>query len=251
MAKRVLDKIYKACVKSEKELYKLIDEVQTDIMRSGVNNNVSTHLYFPQYETNDMFGKPRPIKKNGHKVWVFDRWVNSNVIPENKKAEVRDNRYPVRNVALWYTPFAYNTEANRKQMKYTPTEFYKEAEKEKVLYEDNDIKVVLLRRNVIPYFHSCQWTHQMADHEYVMYLKREILTEKQTKEINELRKEIHENNKAHNDGNTDALKLNKPLIDKIAKIRKRATKEFEVFHNTKLKDLFRTANRYFNDWYEY
>ena len=252
--RKVLDRILRECKKSEKSLYNLQKEVHAEIAESGFNaDEQSTFFTQSQYETSDQNGGEKCVERYGHKVWIDDIWVSSNRIPQSKKAMVKNGRYPVKTVALWYTPYTYNTAITTEPMRLTPQELYKRAEKEKVLYEDRYIKVAMVRRNAIPLFRSVQWSHKMAQHEYVMYLKQSIPTKRQAQILKEINNAMKVCSEKYRDGEISKEWYNKTqkelLTDRI-KWEKKTQKWMEIFHADKLTTLFQKANYIINDWYE-
>lgn len=251
--KKVLNKILSEAQKSEKLLYKLQKEVQEQIERSGFNRDEpSTFFSNPTYETSDQHGGEKCVKRYGHKVWIYDCWVSSNRVPESKKGLMKDYRYPVRSVALWYTPYNYNTDICREPMRLTPQEMYKKAEKEKTLYEDHNIKVTMLRRNVIPLFHSVQWSHKIAHHEYVMYLKRNVPNKRQTQILKDIADAMVANSEKFRNGEIDIehyRQTSKALLQEKVKWERKTEKWMEIFHADTLRTLFAKADHIINDWW--
>lgn len=249
---KVLNRIFKEAQKSEKLLYKLQKEVHEEIKRSGINGDASYFWTSEQYETDDLQNGEKCVKKYGHKVWVFNLWVGGDG-PEILKSKMKDGRYPVRNVALWYTPYCYNTRLTEVPMKFSAQELYNKAEKEKVLYEDYYIKVSMVRRNSIPFFKSCQWSHKMAYHEYVMYLKQNLATRKEKEIFKDISEKVLENIQKQRNGEITLEEMeqnNKVLFTKRDKLNKKTQKWVEIFHSDNLRNLFRKAGQVINDWYE-
>lgn len=249
-----LVQIEKRCKKSENALKKLFNEVAEKAKLYNVKSGVDYEFWFgtSQYETDDLHGGEKKISRDGHCVWLSNVWVNSNVVPEG--IEVIDGRYPVRVVSYWYTPYCYNTMLNRDTgMRFTPEELYKRSETEKVLYTDSDIKVSMVRRNVIPFFKSCQYSHKISHHEYVMYLRRFCPSKRIQKRISDINEQMDIIRQRFNNGEITREEFGAIIRDYCAEKRKLHSKGevwHEVAHDKKLKDLFITARRYFNDWCE-
>jgi hypothetical protein len=121
-------------------------------------------------------------------------------------------------------------------------ELYKKSETEKVLYEDFDVKISMVRRNVIPNFKSCQYCHKISRHEYVMYLKRK----RGNKKVEDKIRAIYDEMKNYPPLSAERKKL----ADKRHELYKRLYYWHECFHADKLSSLKTKANYYFNDWYE-
>lgn len=251
--------------KSEKTLLTMYKEACRKAQEINTKNGIDYSWRGVNYsysivklsETDDQYTHPRAIEKkddNRHiivhgkeeqyplKVWMSNVWVNSNVIPEGVKDKVIDYRYPVRVVSMWYTPHTFFTRWSGKQL--TLEEFYKKAEKEKVLFFDFEVKISMVRRNAIPNKHSCQWCHKMSKPEYVMYLRREKkLPAKQQKRIEELNDLIH------------TARLNNENISNLreerAKLMRKSYYWHEVLNAETLNKLEAKARHIFNDWYDY
>lgn len=259
---------YKDCIKdffnqarkTEKTLKQMLEEAKKKAENVNVRQRGLTDYDFSmrchEYETDDQYTKPQAIKKDREvtliihgikeqyplQVWLSNAWVNSNKIPESVKDKVIDSRYPIRVASMWYTPHAYITHCSDKRM--TLDEFYKKAEKEKVLFFNFDVKISMLRRNAIPNQHSCQWCHKMSKPEYVMYIRREKkLPAKQQKRIEELNELIH-SARINNENITD-------FINERAKLRKKSYYWHEVLNAETLDKLETKARQVFNDWFVY
>lgn len=209
-----LKEVFKCARKSEKELNKLYKEQIDCAIKENEKNGLSEWLsYFhftcSEYATRDMYSQPIAIEKGGHKVWLFNLWMNSNNVPESMQGKMIDYRFPIRKAALWYEPYNY-----RKNGESSLKDLSEKAEREKILYEDNNVKITMLRRNIIPYFHSCQWCHKVSNHEYVFYIKF----------------------------------YGKPYQDKNGKYH-RDMKLYESGHADSLKHLEIQMKKYINDWY--
>lgn len=259
---------YKDCIKdffsqarkSEKTLEQMLEEAKKKAEKVNAKERGLTDYDFimrcHEDETCDQYTKPQAIKKDRQeiviingieeqyplKVWMSNVWVGSNKIPEGVKDKVIDSRYPVRVASMWYTPHTHFTRWSDKQL--TLDEFYKKAEKEKVLFFNFEVKISMVRRNAIPNKHSCQWCHKMSKPEYVMYLRREKkLPAKQQKRIEELSNLIH-SARINNENVTD-------LIKEKAKIMKKSSYWHEVLNAETLNQLEVKARRVFNDWYSF
>lgn len=247
--------------KSEKTLKQMLEEAKKKAERVNIRERGLTDYKFWQdcheNETSDQYTHPRAIEQKADdrliiihgteecyplKVWLSNVWVNSNNIPESVKDKVIDYRYPVRVASMWYTPHTHFTRWNDKQL--TLDEFYKKAEKEKVLFFDFEVKISMVRRNAIPNKHSCQWCHKMSKPEYVMYLRRrKKLSPKQQKRIEELNSLIH-SARINNENITD-------LRDERAKLMRKSYYWHEVLNAETLNKLEVKARRVFNDWYSF
>lgn len=210
-----LKEVFKYARKSEKELYKLYKEQIECAKKENEENGLSDwlskfHGECSEYATRDMFTEPIAVEKGGHKVWLFNLWMNSNNVPESMRGKMRDYRFPIRKAALWYEPDNYGKTGD-----LALKELSEQAEREKVLYEDCDVKITMLRRNIIPCFHSCQWCHKVSDHEYVFYIKH----------------------------------YGKPYRAEDGKYH-RDMELYESGHADSLKHLEIKMRRYINDWYE-
>jgi hypothetical protein len=245
--------------KSEKTLKKMLDEAKKKAERVNIRERGLTDFDFimscHEDETCDQYTKPQAIKKDQQwaviihgieeqyplQVWMSNVWVNSNKIPESVKDKVIDNRYPIRVASMWYTPHTHFTRWSGKQL--TLDEFYKKAEKEKVLFFNFEVKISMIRRNAIPNKHSCQWCHKMSNPEYVMYLRREKkLPAKQQKRIEELNNLI--NSASYKENIAD-------LIKEKAKLMRKAYYWHEVLNADTLNQLEVKARKVFNDWYSF
>ena len=247
--------------KSEKTLKQMLEDAKKKAERVNVRERGLTDYDFfmrgSEYETSDQYTHPRAIEKkdnNRHiivhgteeqyplKVWMSNVWIGSNRIPESVKDKVIDGRYPVRVASMWFTPHTHFTQWSGKQL--TLDEFYKKAEKEKVLYFDFEVKISMVRRNAIPNKHSCQWCHKMSKPEYVMYIRRKKnVPAKQQKRIDELNNLIR------------SARMNNENISDLVKERGKLTKKFyywhEVLNAETLNKLESKARQVFNDWYDY
>lgn len=247
--------------KSEKTLKQMLEDAKKKAERVNVRERGLTDFGFimrcHEDETDDQYTHPRAIEKKDDdsliivhgaeeqyplKVWMSNVWVNSNKIPESVKDKVIDSRYPVRVASMWFTPYTHFTQWNGKQL--TLEEFYKKAEKEKVLFFNFEVKISMVRRNAIPNKHSCQWCHKMSKPEYVMYLRREkTLPAKQQKRIEELNNLI-----------TSAIMNHENVTDlreERAKLMRKAYYWHEVLSADTLNKLETKARRVFNDWYSF
>ena len=247
--------------KSEKTLKQMLEDAKKKAERVNVRERGLTDYDFfmrgSEYETSDQYTHPRAIEKkdnNRHiivhgteeqyplKVWMSNVWVNSNVIPEGVKDRVIDNTYPVRVASMWFTPHTHFTQWSGKQL--TLEEFYKKAEKEKVLFFNFEVKISMVRRNAIPNKHSCQWCHKMSKPEYIMYLRREkTLPAKQQKRIEELNDLIYTARLNNEDINN--------LREERVKLMRKAYYWHEVLSADTLNKLETKARKVFNDWYSF
>lgn len=247
--------------KSEKTLKQMLEEAKKKAERVNIRErgltDYKTWQNFHEDETSDEYTHPRAIEKkdNGRhiivhgteeqyplKVWMSNVWVNSNVIPEGVKDKVIDNTYPVRVASMWFTPHTHFTQWSGKQL--TLEEFYKKAEKEKVLFFNFEVKISMVRRNAIPNKHSCQWCHKMSKPEYVMYLREQKkLPAKQEQRIKELSDCIKK-------AMIDHAPINDMLAERAELIRKRYYWH-EVLNAETLNKLEAKARKVFNDWYDY
>lgn len=246
--------------RTEKTLKQMLEEAKKKAEKVNLRQRGLTDYKFwldcYGYETCDQYTKPQAIKKDRQglviihgieeqyplKVWLSNVWVNGNTIPESVKDKVIDCRYPVRVASMWYTPHTHFTHWSGKQL--TLDEFYKKAEKEKVLFFNFDVKISMVRRNAIPNKHSYQWCHKMSKPEYVMYLRRQKkLSAKQQKRIEELNGLI---NSAiiNNENITD-------LRDERAKLMRKSYYWHEVLNAETLNKLETKARHVFNDWYSF
>ena len=254
--------------KSEKTLFTMYKEacrkaqeintkngVGFDFPQRGVN---SPYSIVKSSETGDQFTKPKAIEEkseywiiiNGKteqyplKVWLSNVWMGSNKIPESVKDKVIDGRYPIRVASMWYTPYNYFTRWSGKQLTFD--EFYKKAEKEKVLFFNTEVKISMVRRNAIPNMHSCQWKHKMSEPEYVMYIRREKkLPAKQETRLKEIYNEIR------------SLRMQDINADVSALVKEKYNINFkryywhEVLNAETLNKLETKARQVFNDWFDY
>lgn len=205
-----LESVFKAARKSEQTLKRLLNKYAKQAYKENEKNGVASFAYGrTRYATDDQYSQPIAVEENGHKIWLFNIWMNCNVVPDSVRDKMIDHRFPVKSVAMWYEPFHYGL-----GHKLSPDELYEQSEKEKVLYEDWDVKITMLRRNVIPFFHSYQYCHKVSQHEYVFYIK----------------------------------KYGKPYVGENGK-RTRDIKLYECGHADNLKMLQIKMQRYINDWY--
>ena len=252
--------------KSEKTLFTMYKEACKKAEEINIKNDVGSPWRDVKYsysiaklsETGDQFTKPKAIEEKGEysiivhgkmeqyplKVWLSNIWMGSNKIPESVKDKVIDNRYPVRVASMWYTPYTHFTRWSGKQL--TLDEFYKKAEKEKVLFFDFEVKISMVRRNAIPNKHSCQWCHKMSKPEYVMYLRDEKkLPAKQEERLKEIYNEIHSLRMQDSKADVSALVKEKYNIN--------AKRYYwrEVLNAETLSKLEIKARHVFNDWYNF
>lgn len=155
---------------------------------------------------------------------------------------MRDGRYASPRVAFWYTPYHYMTT-------HAMDELYNESETEKILYEDISygIKISIVRKYIIPRFHSCQWCHKISTPEFSLSVLRTDMC-REDKEIfdglcNELNVLMHDKT-----GNNAEKRRN--LCKRMSEIRNRNYRWHECICEKSLKTLFIQARHYFNDWYE-
>ena len=233
--------IFKDAISSECALNKLFKREFRKTVAENAADGLAEYQFFAdcsKYETDDMFGTPKKIEHSGHCVWVSDVWVwaiPGSRIPEIVKSKLKDGRFPVRTVSLWYTPYCYmNTGMD-------VDELYRKSETEKVLYEDFDVKISMVRRNVIPFFKSVQYCHKISKHEYVFYLKRRKSNKKIEGQLDVLRAEAQQ----YDWGTPERTKL----AEKIKKLSAKLSYWHECFHADTLKSLKTTAKHYFNEWY--
>ena len=247
--------------KSERTLKQMLEDAKKKAEKVNAKERGLTDYDFFMHcsedETSDQYTTPRAIEKKADdrhiiihgieeqyplKVWLSNVWVGSNRIPEGVKDNAIDGRYPIRVASMWYTPHTFFTPWSGKQL--TLDEFYKKAEKEKVLFFNFEVKISMVRRNAIPNKHSCQWCHKMSKPEYVMYLRREKkLPAKQQKRIDELNSLIH-SARINNENITD-------LIKERAKLMKKSYYWHEVLNAETLNKLETKARQVFNDWFDY
>ena len=241
----VLDTIQRKCKKSENALNKLYKEMLKEV--SEYNDKHKSHFLCRngEYETNDSQGTEKKIERDGQCVWVFNEYVNTNVIPEGAET-FKGHYYISKRVAYWYTPYTYNDN------KYSLEEFYKKAETEKVLFVSSEIKVSMVRRHVIPNAHSYQWCPKISRHEYVMYYQIYSPTPRLQKQFKELEEEMRKRREEiKNLSSEDRLAIMRPLLDQKRKLYNKQYKWIEVANEKTLSKLFAVAKRYFNDWYKY
>lgn len=234
--KNKLDIIEKAAKKQENKLKKLFKETYEAIKEENIKNGLGDELFFAECaktETDDCHHGEVKKEKDGVCVWVSNVWVNSNKLPQN--VEIIDGRLPVKAVSYWYTPYHYGLNNGM-----TPERLYEESEKEKILYEDFDIKVSLIRRNVIPFFKSFQYCHKMSKQEYVIYLRREK---------NDVRQSLHDVIMEINTLRRSKENIPNELIERQNELRNNLYFWHEVVHDDNLNKVFIKAKRYFNDWY--
>jgi hypothetical protein len=232
-----IEEIFKDAKKTEKNLNSLLKREFDRISKENEQNGLSDYQVFAswcKYETDDMFTTPQKITDGEVCVWASNNWVAPSRPP--KDVEMKEGRFPVKCVSMWYTPYCYMKTG------MDVNELYNNAETEKVLYEDFDIKISMVRRNVIPFFHSVQYTHRITKHEYVLYLKRHGHDEEVEKEMEELYKQL----KQFPSLSPERMKLS----IKRQQLYKSLDYWHECFHADKLKDLEEKALYYFNDWYQ-
>lgn len=164
-----MDKVHEFFLRAKRQeriMKAFFNDIKKNVIECNRQHGLEEYTFFSDcrdLETDDMYEEVEKVENsNGACVWLSNAWVNSNEPP--KGVEMRNNRFPVRCVSLWYTPFSH---MNGKPL----DEFYEQAEKEKVLYQNWDVKISLIRRNAIPNRHSTQWHHKMSKPEYAMYLK--------------------------------------------------------------------------------
>jgi hypothetical protein len=233
---KVVETIFKDAASRERKLYKLFKKEKEKAYLQNEKDGLSEYLFFAycnEYETDDMFGKPQKIEEDGVCVWKSNAWVSSNKMPCD--VEVMNGRFPVKCVSLWYTPYHYMTNIG-------VDELYKKSETEKILYQDFDVKISMVRRNVIPNFRSVQYCHKIAPHEYVMYLKRK----KDNKKVEDKISQLYDEMKKYPPLSPERRKL----ADKRHKLYESLYYWHECFHADKLSSLKAKANHYFNDWYK-
>lgn len=231
--------IFKDARSSERALNKLFEREFRKTVAENAADGLAEFQFFAdcsKYETDDMFGTPKKIEDAGHCVWVSDVWASAGSrTPECAKSKLKDGRFPVRTVSLWYTPYHYMKTA------MNIDELYRNSETEKVLYEDFDVKISMVRRNVIPFFKSVQYCHKISKHEYVLYLKRRKSNKKIEGQLDVLRAEAQQ----YAWGTPERAKLS----EKIKKLFAKLSYWHECFHADTLKALETTAKHYFNEWY--
>lgn len=246
--------------KSERTLKQMLEDAKKKAEKVNAKDRGLTDYDFfmrcYEYETSDQNTTPRAIKKDRQefviingvkeqyplKVWLSNVWVGSNRIPEVIKDKAIDGRYPIRVASMWYTPHTFFSLWSGKQL--TLDEFYKKAEKEKVLFFNTEVKISMVRRNAIPNKHSYQWCHKMSNPEYVMYLRIEKkLPAKQQERIYELNNLIH-SARMNNENITD-------LVKEKAKLMRKSYYWHEVLNAETLNKLETKARHVFNDWYNY
>ena len=242
--------------RTEKTLKQMLEEAKKKAEKVNVKERGLTDYGFfmrcHEDETCDQYTEPKAIKKDRQgvvinhgiveqyplKVWLSNVWVNSNTIPESVEDMVIYSRYPVRVASMWYTPYTHFTRWSGEQL--TLDEFYKKAEKEKVLFFNFEVKISMVRRNAIPSKHSCQWCHKMSNPEYVMYIRREKkLPPKQQKRIEELNNIIN------------STRFNNDLREERAKLMRKSYYWHEVLNAETLNKLETKARKVFNDWYSF
>ena len=239
-----LEYVKKEAKKTENALKKLFQETSENVMTENSERGLSDYEFFADVhknETDDIYGTEQKITrtlKNGREisVWTSNVWVNSNVIPESIRSEVRDDRFPVKTVSYWYTPYCY-------MFKLSCDDLYEQSEKEKILYEDTEVKVSIIRRNSIPFFNSVQYCSQMSEPEYVFYIKRRRDDNKINQKIEQVNERLKEL----------VGKENSAEKEKLIKKRRDLYNELlywhECVHADKFNDLFTKAQKYFNDWH--
>lgn len=232
---------FKEARAEERHLNRLFEEYKQKVIAENKENHLDDFVFFTncnEYETDDAFGTEKKIVDGKQQVWLSNCWVNSNKMPSN--VEIRDNRFAVKCVSYWFTPYTHLTRWNKS---LTAEEVFEKAEKEKVLYEDFDVKISMVRRNLIPCMHTCQWSHKISKHEYVMYVRmKKKPTAKQQAKLDELHQKAHE---------TKDDEERRKILCKIHDINNKLCYWNEVLHNNTLKGLENEALYYFNDWYQY
>lgn len=237
MANKV-EKIFKEAKSTERNLNSLLEKEYKKSVENNMKKGLGEYQTFAswtKYETDDMFDNPRKIKDGDLFVWKSNVWVGGNKVPEG--VEIKDGRFPVECVSLWYTPHCYM------KMGMNVNELYKKSETEKILYEDFDIKISMVRRNVIPFFRSTHYGHRFSKHEYVLYLK---LRKNNNKAVERKMQELLDEIKKLPFG----CEERKNLSWKRAKLGHKLFYWHECFSAPNLKDLERKALYYFNDWYD-
>lgn len=231
--------IFKDARSSERALNKLFEREFLKTVEENAADGLAEFQFFAdcsKYETDDMFGTSKKIEDAGHCVWVSDVWASAgNCTPECVESKLKDGRFPVRTVSLWYTPYCYMKTG------IDVDELYRKSETEKVLYEDLDVKISMVRRNVIPFFKSVQYCHKISKHEYVLYLKRRKSNKKIERQLDVLRAEAQQ----YEWGTPERTKL----AEKIKKLYAKLSYWHECFHAETLKALETKTKHYFNDWY--
>jgi hypothetical protein len=234
-----LDIIKKKTVKRKKELDKFFKSEYQKVLQNNIDNGLEKYNFFASCskdETDSLYGGEQCLEKDGLKIWKSLIWVNGNDIPEG--VETIDGRFPIWSVSMWYSPFHYNNGMSVEEL-------YDRSEKEKILYEDSDIRISWVRRNVIPFFKSVQYCHKMSQPEYIMYIKRQR-NDKDAQTIKTKIDQLSEQIREYRYKNE-----NPPMY--LIEERKYLTKSLyywhECVHDDDLNKLFTKAGRYFNDWY--
>ena len=237
-----IENVFSSARKTENALMKFFNKHLNEVKAENAKKGLGEYECFAEcnkYETDDMYGKPKKIKLGNMCIWESDCWVNSNEMPKNVK--VIDYRFPLRCVSLWYTPYNYM------KTYLDPNELYRKSETEKVLFKDSDIKISMVRRNVIPFFKSLQYCHKISKHEYVLYLRRD----KRTKRFMEIKQKLIElSDKIRELIKTD-LDTAKQLRQEYTKLSDEYQKRYywhECFSADKLSKLETKAKRYFNEY---
>lgn len=226
-----IDIIFKDAKSTENRLKRLLEKVRKQAEKENKAAGLEKYMFFSDCnmkETSDKNGTEEKIEEKDICVWKSNTWIH-----DSSKGYI-----PVKTASMWYTPYCYNDGS-----KMGLNELFEKSETEKILYKDFDVKISMIRRNSIPWFHSVQWTHKMADAEYVMFVRRRKSDEKIEKEIAELdeqfRKGLH---------NTD-----KETHEKMTKKRRELNEQLyywhECIHAETLSKLKTKAQYYFNDWY--
>ena len=234
---KMVDIIFRNASKKEKSLNNLFKREKKKVVQLNNDNGLGNYSFFSDccnYETDDMFTEPQKIEENGVCVWLSNSWVNSNKMPNG--VEIRDNRFPVKCVSLWYTPYKYMATS------IDIEELYNKSETEKVLYEDIDVKISMVRRNIIPFFKSYQYCHKISKHEYVLYLKRRKADKIIDEQIQCLKDKL-KTLKCHNQEELE-------ILNEIRGLNNKLYYWHECFHADSLKHLKIKAEYYFNDWYK-
>lgn len=238
-----LEYIKKEARATELAMEKLFQETYKKVMEENAKRGLSKYEFFVECrkkETDDQQGNEQKITLHRKKgcdvyVWTSNVWLNSNVIPESIRSEVIDSRFPVKAVSYWYKPYCY-------MWKLSHEELYEQSEKEKLLYEDDEVKVSIIRRNVIPFFKSSQYCAKMSEPEYVFYVKTRRKDDKIEEKIDQINKRLRELTEKGNS------KEKEKLINQKCKLYDKISYWHECVHADKLNDLFKKAKRYFNDW---
>ena len=242
MMRHYLDIAYEEALATENELKKFFRKQYNAVQKENVANGLGSFLTFAEWhklETCDKYGTPVPVQCGDNNIWLSTVWVASTNIP--KGVELNDGRVPVKAVSMWYTPRHENIDV---------LEWFDRAEKEKILFQDTDIKISQIRRNVIPNAHSCQWHHKMSKPEYALFYRYYrpntkgdlIFYETQDNAL----KKIMLNGTYSKE---EARRLSDPIIAAKKKHYESKIVWLECAHANTLRDLIRVAKQSFNDWY--